>query len=883
MSATAIRAPKSPVGSPMTPLLRAVLLADLVDSTAFIERFGDAEAAAALQRLDLQIRDLLAFTGGRLIDKADGLLAIFERPIQAVDFALRYQQMLRQFSDGEGKAGQLEARVGIHVGELMTWRNDDAAIAAGAKPLEVEGLAKPIAARLMLLALPGQILISSMAQTLAQRAQAELGERAGNVRWMVHGRYRFKGVPAPLLVHEVGEAGASPLRAPPSGQKVWRDIPLWRRPPVLAAELLVFLAVGLFYGYAIFRSPPALGFQERDWIVMGDVSNFTGDPRLEDALASALRISLEQSRYVNLLPDMKVQQVLQRMGRSRQAIVDRAMGSEIAVREGARAVFLPSIADDGGKLRVSIEVVDPSNQVTVFAESAEARGADSVMQSLDTVSRNLRERLGESMAMIKATGVPLEQATTSNLDALRAFGLALDAGHAAHYGDAMQLLDTAIALDPKFAMAYANRAQLWAGPGGDAARALQDYRSAEALRAHMTLRESMLLDVNRAALGPPGPQMEKVRVLARMYPDIFNVRVRAAKINWAYLQQYAQALADMQPALRPQNPQFGTALSNAGLIELSLDDYAAAEADFSRAVSAGGQVNFREHADVFAARRQYDKADAVLRAKPTTGLGADDLEGRLSEVSYPVDQGRVADAVQAARALQNLASGVSKESARTYAVIGLALSGVVDGRGALPGWKRFVSLETQHAGEDVPDVFKARFAALYGAAQLARLGDVGGARATLARLGGAAESSGYPTLVDLVQNLRAEIALASKRPADAIAALSGRATGTELCVVRATLLRAYRAADQVPEARNEAAWLVTHRGRAYAEFNSDYLLQPINVLESNLAILSGAELALQEGDVAGAQRGLAQFRAAWPKPPAFAAARIAGLEKALAP
>ena len=174
--------PRSAVGSTVTPVLRAVLLADLADSTAFVQHFGDARAATILQRLDLKIRDLLEFTGGRLIDKADGLLAIFERPIQAVDFALRYQQVLREFSHEEG--AQLAARVGIHVGELMTWNNTDQAVRAGAKPLEVEGLAKPVAARLMALALPGQILVSSMAQALAQRAQSELGERAERVKWV---------------------------------------------------------------------------------------------------------------------------------------------------------------------------------------------------------------------------------------------------------------------------------------------------------------------------------------------------------------------------------------------------------------------------------------------------------------------------------------------------------------------------------------------------------------------------------------------------------------------------------------------------------------------------------------------------------------------------
>ena len=140
-------APSSPdtAGRALTPLLRAVLLADLADSTALVERLGDAAAAQLLQNLDLRIRDLIEFTGGRLIDKADGLLVLFERPVQAVDFALRYQQLLRQVEREEGFP--LRARVGIHVGELMTWTNSALAVAAGAKPLEVEGLAKPVAAR----------------------------------------------------------------------------------------------------------------------------------------------------------------------------------------------------------------------------------------------------------------------------------------------------------------------------------------------------------------------------------------------------------------------------------------------------------------------------------------------------------------------------------------------------------------------------------------------------------------------------------------------------------------------------------------------------------------------------------------------------------------
>ena len=187
--------PHNTVNPPATaasvvPMLRAVLVCDIVDSTALVERLGDLRAVLLMQRHDQRLREALHQSGGQLIDRADGVLALFERPIGALDFALRYQRALRELGEAEGTT--LQARVGIHVGDVMMWANEPRDVLAGAKPFEIEGLAKPVAARLMGLALPGQILMSGMAQNLAQRAAAELGERAAKLRWLVHGRYRFK-------------------------------------------------------------------------------------------------------------------------------------------------------------------------------------------------------------------------------------------------------------------------------------------------------------------------------------------------------------------------------------------------------------------------------------------------------------------------------------------------------------------------------------------------------------------------------------------------------------------------------------------------------------------------------------------------------------------
>ena len=208
-------------GAPATPVLRTVLLCDIVDSTAMVERLGDQRVAALMKRHDALLRQLVVFCHGQLIDRADGVLAVFERPIQALDFALRYQRGLHDLGVEEGL--DLKARAGLHVGDVVMWANEPRDVLGGAKAFEVEGLAKPVAARLMGLALPGQILMSGMAQNLCQRAVGELGDAAPKLRWLMHGRYRFKGVPAPMLVHEVGQPGVSPLRAPESNAKAWRS------------------------------------------------------------------------------------------------------------------------------------------------------------------------------------------------------------------------------------------------------------------------------------------------------------------------------------------------------------------------------------------------------------------------------------------------------------------------------------------------------------------------------------------------------------------------------------------------------------------------------------------------------------------------------------
>ena len=188
-------------------VVKALLVSDLVDSTQLVGKL--------LQRHDRLARELLENHGGREIDRREAsLAALFDRPWNAVSYALAYHEGLRELQSSppapQGERG-LAARVGIHLGEVIVRRNTPRDVDRGAHPIEVEGLAKATAARLMALATGAQILLTRAAYDVARRSAASEGQA---LEWRAHGCYRFKGISDEVEVFEVGVAGVAPLEAP---------------------------------------------------------------------------------------------------------------------------------------------------------------------------------------------------------------------------------------------------------------------------------------------------------------------------------------------------------------------------------------------------------------------------------------------------------------------------------------------------------------------------------------------------------------------------------------------------------------------------------------------------------------------------------------------
>ncbi len=205
--------------------VRTVMMTDLVASTQLSQQLGDRRSIEVSVAHDRLARDLFATHHGQEIDKSDGFLVLFDRPIDAVRCALAYHQGAAELGDGFGI--NLLARVGVHLGEVHLRRNSAADVARGAKPIEVEGLAKSLAGRVASLAEGHQTLVTRAAFDLARRAAddqpSDLATDAqAELRWMAHGTYVFQGVADSIEVFEVGRVGLAPLTAPSDVAKAQR-------------------------------------------------------------------------------------------------------------------------------------------------------------------------------------------------------------------------------------------------------------------------------------------------------------------------------------------------------------------------------------------------------------------------------------------------------------------------------------------------------------------------------------------------------------------------------------------------------------------------------------------------------------------------------------
>jgi serine/threonine protein kinase/Tfp pilus assembly protein PilF len=259
---------------------------------------------------------------------------------------------------------------------------------------------------------------------------------------------------------------------------------LWKiAVPVLLVALLV--AGGLYYWS--YRSKP---LTDKDTIVLADFDNKTGDAVFDDTLKTALNVSLRQSPFLNVLPDSEVAKTLQLMTRPASTKLTPDIARELCQRAGSKAYIAGSIASLGSEYVLGLKAVNCQNGDTLAEEQMRASSKEKVLDTLGEAASKLRSELGESLATVQKFDVPLVDATTSSLEALKAYSLGWKALNESGTAAALPYFRRSIELDSSFAMGYRAVGFQYSNLG-EVGRASEYFTKAFQLREHASEREKL--------------------------------------------------------------------------------------------------------------------------------------------------------------------------------------------------------------------------------------------------------------------------------------------------------------------------------------------------------------------------------------------------------
>ena len=283
-------------------------------------------------------------------------------------------------------------------------------------------------------------------------------------------------------LEELKQAGGGAATfVPHTSRKLWR-IAI----PVLLAAVLA--AGGLYY-----RSHQAKPLTDKDSIVLSDFTNTTGDSVFDDTLKQGLSVQLEQSPFLNLVSERKVNETLKLMGRPAGDRLTPEVTREVCQRTGSKAMLAGSIAGLGSQYVIGLKAVDCDTGDVLAEAQEQAAAKEAVLKALDAAAVRLRSKLGESLSSVQKYATPLEEATTPSLEALKAYSLGRKTEYAKGETAALPFYQRALDLDPNFALAYA-----WMGGAyfvlNEGGRGAEYIRKAYDLREKVSERERFSIE-----------------------------------------------------------------------------------------------------------------------------------------------------------------------------------------------------------------------------------------------------------------------------------------------------------------------------------------------------------------------------------------------------
>jgi eukaryotic-like serine/threonine-protein kinase len=319
-----------------------------------------------------------------------------------------------------------------------------------------------------------------------------------------------------------------------------------RRKFAAFAAILVIALVAAAYFALHLRSP----LTEKDTIVISDFSNSTGDPVFDDALKQGLAVQLAQSPFLDILSDEKVHNTLKLMGRPPDERMTPDIARDLCQRASSTAVIEGSIAKLENEYVVGLNAVDCHTGENLAREQITSEDKTHVLAALGKGAQELRRKLGESLSSVQKYDTPIEQATTSSLEALKALSLAAKTMRESGLVQSVLFFKRAIELDPNFAAAYARLGDVYIGLG-EPGKAAENIEKAYELKDRVSDREKY--DITSlyytGVTGELDRANETYELWARAYPRDPLPHLGLG-LNYEYVGRYEKAISENSQAIR---------------------------------------------------------------------------------------------------------------------------------------------------------------------------------------------------------------------------------------------------------------------------------------------------------------------------------------------
>ena len=353
---------------------------------------------------------------------------------------------------------------------------------------------------------------------------------------------------------------------------------LWKYLSIVAACVLLALTATV-----AFRKRQSLILAEKDSVLVADFANTTGDSVFDGTLRQGLEVQLEQSPFLSLVPEQRVQQTLTLMGRPPDSTLSPDLAREVCQREGSSAVLDGSISSLGSQYVLGLRARNCRTGSLIDEEQVQAAKKEDVLNALSHIASNFRTRVGESLATVEKYDTPLAEATTPSLEALKAYSTGWKVLGPQGEAAAIPFFKHAVEIDPKFAIAYASLGLMY-GSMGDTALATENAKKAYESRDRASDKEKFFISAYYE--GRATGNQEKARQIceawAETYPREFFPHSFLAGFAYPVLGKYEKAAEESQKTIQ-LDPDVGIGYVALSSASASLDRMGDAEDALRRA------------------------------------------------------------------------------------------------------------------------------------------------------------------------------------------------------------------------------------------------------------------------------------------------------------